>query len=146
MKHKFYYHTVVFITLACSFLSCKTKINQIKDNLQEGKWVTVDTLEYPYISKGKYKKGLEVRTWRYINNGKLERKEKYKKGVCKTRFYFPDGKLMKKGYTKYDNNKTEVHWYYTGKWYYYDQKGSLTTIRNFEKGEIKHTRYIKDTI
>jgi antitoxin component YwqK of YwqJK toxin-antitoxin module len=137
--------TIIFI-VAISILSCKTKINQLQDNLQEGKWVRVDTLEYPYISKGRFHKGKEIGVWRYYNNDKLDRKEKYKKNKCLTKFYYPNGKVMQKGYTKLDDNKEETHWYYTGSWHYYDERGELTTIRNFEKGKIKNTQYVKDTI
>lgn len=106
------------------------------NNKQEGLWITSDTLDYLYTIKGKYSKGLEKGTWRYFKNNKLDRKEKYKKDKCLIKFYHTNGKIMKIGYTKFDKNDKETHWYYNGKWKYYDENNILIRINVFEKGKI----------
>ena len=126
----------VIIIIVFSFLSCKTKINQVKNNLQEGRWVTIDTLDYPYITKGKYHKGIAIGSWKYIYKGKLDRKEKYKKNKCLTKFYYPNGKVKQQGFTILDNNDKNMHWYYTGNWKYFDINGKLTRINTFQEGVI----------
>ncbi len=131
-----YLKILLLISILFAF-SCKTKINQVKDNLQEGRWITTDTFDRPYTMKAKYHKGKEVGTWRYFDNGILVRKEKYKKGKCLTKYYHPNGKLMKKGFTKMDINEKEVHWYYDGVWHFYDENGKLTFKKTFEKGVTK---------
>ena len=118
--------------LLISTLSCKTRINQTKNNLQEGKWITIDTLDYPYISKGKYRRGKPIGTWTYINNNKLDRKEKYKKDKCLTMYYHPNGRIKQKGYTK----ENETHWYYSGEWNYFDENGSKIRTNIYEKGNL----------
>ena len=130
------YSLLIVVFTMFSFQSCKTKTNQVKNNLQEGMWITVDTFDYPYISKGKYHKGKQIGSWKYIYNGKLDRKEKYKKNKCFTRFYYPNGKVKQQGYTKLDNIENNAHWYYFGKWNYYDERGKLNRINTYDKGKI----------
>jgi antitoxin component YwqK of YwqJK toxin-antitoxin module len=124
------------LILITSIWSCKTKINQTKNNLQVGKWITTDTLDYLYITKGRYRKGKPKGTWVYIYNGKIDRKEKYRKGKCLTTFYHKNGKILRKGYTKLDENKEESHWYYSGKWNYFDENGQPTRTNFYEKGKL----------
>jgi antitoxin component YwqK of YwqJK toxin-antitoxin module len=143
MTFRFLKSTAVFIILIFSFLGCKTKINQVKNNLQEGKWVTIDTLDYPYITKGKYHKGVAVGSWKYIYKGKLDRKEKYKKNKCLTKFYYPSGKVKQQGYTRLENIDKKAHWFYFGKWYNYDEKGKLIKIDTYENGLLQKTDSIK---
>ncbi|WP_281322206.1 hypothetical protein [Flavobacterium aestivum] len=136
MNYNASYLKLIFLIFLLFFLGCKTKTNQIVNHQREGKWITVDTLDYVYITKGKYKKGKEKGTWKYLYNGKVVRKERYKNGICHAYFYYPNGKIMKRGYTKLDSNDTVNHWYYYGKWYCYNKNGILTTIKTYEKGKI----------
>jgi antitoxin component YwqK of YwqJK toxin-antitoxin module len=127
--------TILFMVFLCTF-SCKTKLNQTKNNLQEGRWITTDTFDFPYTIKAKYHKGKEKGTWRYYSDGKLVRKEKYKKTKCITQYFYPNGQLMKKGFTKSDQIDKQYHWYYQGDWYFYDENGKITAIKTYEKGEM----------
>jgi hypothetical protein len=91
---------------------CKSKINQRKNGLREGKWITVDSLDYPYKVIGKYKKGNPKGTWKYIYNNKIDRIEKYKKNsICYTEFYSSNGKILRKGYTKSRFEENVLHWF-----------------------------------
>ena len=66
-----------------------------------GKWIeeyTLDTIQYKSI--GRYKEGEPVKKWKYYANGKIIKKETYKKEYCKVRFYHPNGALQAKGITK----------------------------------------------
>ncbi|WP_309609543.1 hypothetical protein [Flavobacterium sp.] len=130
------FYLILIPYLVLSIQSCKTKINEVKNNIQVGKWVTIDTFDYPYISKGKYYKGKQTGSWKYIYNGKLDRKENYKNDKCLTKFYYPNRKLKQKGYTKLDNIENNAHWYYSGNWKYYNERGKLVKINIFENGKI----------
>lgn len=125
---------LILIFAIISFcLSCKSKINQVVNQQREGKWITIDTLDSIYITKGKYKKGIEKGTWKYFYNNRLVKKEKYNKGICNTTFYHPNGKIAKKGNTKLESNSIEDHWYYTGKWAFYNPKGKLDSTKIYKK-------------
>jgi antitoxin component YwqK of YwqJK toxin-antitoxin module len=118
-------------------MGCKSAINQVKNNKQEGKWIITDTLDYPYTTIGRYKKGMPVGTWKYIYNNKIDRKERYKKKKCITTFYYSNGKKLRKGITKLDYIDNKAHWYYSGKWQYFNVDGTLQRINYFENGKIK---------
>ncbi|SNR95125.1 hypothetical protein [Flavobacterium sp. ov086] len=126
----------LFVIIIINLLGCKSKTNQIKDHQREGKWVSIDTLDYIYITKGKYHKGIEVGTWRHYYNQKMIKKEKYHKGSSYIKYYYPNGKIIKRGHTKSDSNEIEDHWYYYGKWYFYNEKGKLDSIKTYKKESV----------
>jgi antitoxin component YwqK of YwqJK toxin-antitoxin module len=125
---------IIIVTIC--IVACKSKTNQIVNHEREGKWVTIDTLDYVYTTKGSYKNGNQVGTWKHFYNGKITRKDKFKKNKCLTRFYHPNGTIIKKGYSKTDSNDTLIHWYYSGKWRYYDPQGKPTQTLIFDKGKL----------
>jgi antitoxin component YwqK of YwqJK toxin-antitoxin module len=130
MTHpKLLFTILVIITI----ISCKTKINQMVNHQREGMWITTDTLDSIYVTKGRYRKGAEIGTWKYFYNNRLVQKEKYCKSICKTTFYYPNGKIMKKGTTKMESNAEGDHWYYFGKWSFYDKNGKLDSIEDYKK-------------
>ncbi|MBY0243889.1 MAG: hypothetical protein K2Q03_00385 [Sphingobacteriaceae bacterium] len=114
-------------------MSCKLKRNQILNGNREGKWITIDTLDYIYVTKGRFRKGNEVGTWRDYCNGKLVKKEKYRKNTSSITYYYLNGKIMKKGKTKTDNDGLSYHWYYYGKWHFYNANGKLDSIKTYKK-------------
>lgn len=89
----------------------------------------------------KYRNNQEIGTWKYYNNNKLVRKEKYCNTTCKTRFYHNNGKLQKKGYTKLEVNNDSLHWYYYGK--YIMRKANLLKQLIMQKTTLKNNRKIQ---
>lgn len=89
-----------------------------------------------YKSKGKYKKGIEVNSWRYYANKKRIKKEKYKNGICYVTTYFENGKTESKGKTKLAITDTETHWFYFGDWLFYDKNGQLISVKSYVAGEL----------
>ena len=68
-----------FIVIGLS--SCKT--NKTINHHREGKWVFKDTVNgVLYKSKGKYKQSQEIKTWKYFENRKLVKIEKYEDNIC----------------------------------------------------------------
>ncbi len=134
MLHKLLFSAVIVICL----LSCKSKINQIVNHHREGKWITLDSLDEIYKTKGRYRKGNEVGTWKQYRKGKLVKKEKFNNDASRLTFYYPNGKIMKKGHTQTDRNDKNDHWYYLGDWYFYNSKGQLESIKTYKKEEYKN--------
>jgi hypothetical protein len=130
----------LIISLICIFslFSCKTKsINQTVERKREGLWTEKYSHDSAhYRSVGKYKNDNPIKRWRYYLDGKIIKREKYKGNICYTKFYHENGKIRAKGVTKIEDDKKQVHWYYSGTWKYYDNKSNLTTTRQYNKGDL----------
>ncbi len=122
------------------FASCSTKLNQFKEGKKQGKWITKTADGEVY--KERFKNGQEVGTWKQINQGKLFKKERYKRNESYLTFYHPNKKVMSTGKTKMDSTDEMIHWYYTGKWLYYNDKGDLIETRLYDKGIPKEEEII----
>lgn len=131
MKLKF---MILFFVILLQF-ACKTTTNQMVQKQKEGLWVEYDTLDVVYKTIGKYQQNNQIGTWKYYRNNKLIRKEKYYKDTCKTKFYHPNGKLQKKGYTTFEVKDHLNHWYYFGKWQYYDKNRHYLHSKYYYKGK-----------
>ncbi|MBF4519150.1 hypothetical protein IRZ71_22580 [Flavobacterium sp. ANB] len=123
--------TILFL-LVFGLFGCRTPINRVINDKREGYWMTVDTLDHIYVTQGRYQNDFEKGTWKHFYNGKLVRKERYKNNICKTKYYYPNGNLMKKGSTKLEINNSEMHWFYFGEWRYYKENGKLDSIKNYQ--------------
>ena len=131
------YRKIIIVLITLIFiLACKSNTNQIVNHKREGKWITYDTLDFIYTTIGKYKNGNEIGVWKQYYNKQLVKKERYHKKFSKIIYYHPNGKVMKKGYAKTDNNDLELHWYYFGKWYFYNISGKLDSIKTYQKENI----------
>jgi antitoxin component YwqK of YwqJK toxin-antitoxin module len=123
------------IIIMVSILGCKSKINQLVNQQREGRWVTYDTLDYVYKTRGRYHNNEEIGTWKYYRKDILIRKDKYCKNICKTKFFHPNGRLQKKGCTKSETKKDSLHWFYFGKWKYYDLNRKLIKSAMYINGK-----------
>jgi len=126
-------HPSLLLALLC--LSCAT--NRIVDGEREGRWKekTSDGNQ-TYKSVGRYHKGDEIKRWRHYADGKLFKVEKYRDTVCEVTFYHPNGKVASKGVTKVIVTDKERHWFYSGDWTYFDEKGTPTLIRTYKEGNL----------
>ena len=129
-----------------SLFSCKTRlINQTLDKRKEGLWIekySQDSAQYKSI--GKYKNDDPIKRWRYYQNSKLIKKEKYKQSDCFTRIYHQNGKIQSKGKTVLDNSTEYAHWYYSGNWNFYNEKGKLILKRFYQKGDLVSETIVKN--
>lgn len=115
--------------------SCK--INQTINHHREGKWVYKDTLNgILYKSKGRYSKSREIKTWKHFENRKLVKIEQYKDSICHITTFNRKGNVTSKGKSIIREEKEGTHWYVTGDWLFYDNKGTLIGIKKYEKGEL----------
>ena len=140
------YRKITFLIFALAviltFSNCK--INRVKNNERHGKWIDYNKVQdVNYKSIGRYKNGIERGTHKQFANKKLYRKEKYKKGICQTTYYHPNGKIISQGKTQLEITEKEMHWYYQGDWKFFDEQGNLLGIKTYEKGELINLTEIK---
>ena len=127
---------LIFLFVALLTFSC-CKINQFKNKQKTGRWVYLDTVNnIVYESKGKYKKGIEKKTWNYYANHKRIKKEAYQNNLCTVTNYYENGKIASKGKTKLVVTTKETHWYYFGEWYFYADTGKLMKTKKYGAGEL----------
>jgi antitoxin component YwqK of YwqJK toxin-antitoxin module len=131
-------YPIIFSCLSFLIISCKTTpINQKLNKQREGVWIeyySQDSIQYKSI--GKYHKGDPIKKWYYYINNKISKKEKYKRNICFTKFYFKNGKIQSRGKTKLEIINTNMHWFYFGDWKYYDERGKLMMTRKYSNGEF----------
>ncbi|MBF6607788.1 MAG: hypothetical protein ITG00_03520 [Flavobacterium sp.] len=126
---------IVLLTIVVFVIGCKT--NRIKDNKRVGLWIETDSIDGSvYTSRGRYNKGIEKRTWKYLKNGQVYKKEVYRDSISKTTFYYPNGKKMLEGNSTLSHEGEYLHWYYDGKWHEFDTLGMMTATRIYVKGEL----------
>ena len=120
------------------FFGCKSKqINQMIDKKKEGVWIqNYDQDSIKYKSVEHYRSDTAIKKWKTYIDGKIYKTEKYKNGTCTVKNYYKNGKLQSKGKTSVEIDSVETHWFYFGKWKFYSEKGKLTEIRKYNKGEL----------
>lgn len=130
----------LFVIFLCGafLLGCKPHlINQKIEKKKQGVWIeeySEDSTHYK--SYEYYKDDQPVKKWKSYINGKIYKTEKYKNGICTVKYYHQNGKLQSKGKTSVEIDSVETHWFYFGKWKYYSDKGKLTDIREYNKGNL----------
>jgi len=127
--------TFIFVTML--ILTC-CKINQFKNKQKTGRWVYRDTVNgIAYESKGRYKKDIEKKIWKYYANQKLIKKEQYQNNnLCEVTTYHENGKIASEGKTKLVITTSETHWCYFNEWHFYDKMGKLVEIKKYADGEL----------
>lgn len=117
------------------FSSCKT--NKTINQHREGKWVFKDPVNgILYKSKGRYKQSQEIKTWKYFENHKLVKTEKYQDNICHIKTFDEKGRTTSIGKSIIVEESNETHWYLTGDWIFFDEKGKIIGIKKYEKGEL----------
>lgn len=124
-----------FALLLLLIYSCKT--NQTINHHREGKWVYKDTVNgMLYKSKGRYKKSIEIKTWRYYENRKLVKKEQYKDSICNITSFDHKGGIIATGQSMMIEETDGTHWYIIGEWIFYNAKGQAIGVKKYQKGEL----------
>lgn len=122
-------------TLIFSLYGCKT--NKTINHHREGKWAYKDTVNgVLYKSKGRYKKSREIKTWKYFENRKLVKTEKYQDSICNIKTFDSKGRVTSIGKSMIVEEKEGTRWYLTGDWIFFDDKGKIIGIKKYEKGEL----------
>jgi hypothetical protein len=134
MKNK-----IILFYLFCFFhLSSFSQkhINRYKNLERQGLWIVYqDSTNKQIDNIGRYKKGTPKGTWKYFDkNGNLLKQERHVFNRIYTRYYYPNGKLYKKGKAKMVSTKALVHYYYYGNWLVHDTTGELIKKQVYEDG------------
>ena len=123
------------VLAALVFFSCKT--NKTINHHREGKWVYKDTINHVlYKSKGRYRRSLEIKTWKYFENRKLVKTEQYQDSICLIKTFNEKGKVKSIGRSIIVEEQDATHWYLSGDWIFFDDKGKIIGIKNYQKGEL----------
>lgn len=134
------------IVFALFFYSCSSgkKINQIKNGQQHGLWITyADAGKKIILNKGRFKNGIPQGKWVYNNTkGQLDRKEVYRGKKIKIKHFHGNGKCAVSGKAELVNEENKLHFYYYGKWKYYDENGRHEKTALFEKGRLVKEDYL----
>jgi hypothetical protein len=119
-------------------LSCKTKvINQTFEKKKEGLWIeNYANGSANYKSIGNYKNDDPIKKWLYYLDGKIIKKEKFNGNSSKTKLYHENGHIQSKGKTFLDTSAKYPHWYYSGNWNFYDNRGKLILRRYYDSGNL----------
>lgn len=116
----------------------KRKVNRIDENKKRtGLWITYwDEGEKILMTKYYYKDGFETRVCKdYYNNGKIRLKFRYYKNRIRVKYFDENRQLTQKGWSKWDITEEDLHYYWDGKWKFYDENGKLMNVEIWAKGE-----------
>jgi len=114
---------------------CKT--NKTINHLKEGKWVYKDTVNGTlYKSKGRYSKSCEIKTWKYFENRKLVKTEKYQDTICNIKTFDKKGRVIAIGQSMILDEKDGTHWYINGDWLFFDGNRKIIKIKKYLKGVL----------
>lgn len=126
---------IFILVFFCTCLLSGCKTNQRKNGEKTGNWIYKDHVsDGLLISKGRYKHDFEKGTWREYSNKKLVSKKRYKNGICYTTDYHLNGKKMSEGISKLEIDSTNMHWFLSGEWKFYDENGTYLGSQFYERG------------
>lgn len=138
MKISILFIIIQFMVLPSSGQLFNRKINAFgEDGLKTGKWITYwdDAKKIP-MSKGKYEHGREVGVSKeYLKDGTIRLKFRYCHNGIRVKYYTPDRKLEQKGWAQMEYSEKDVHFYWHGKWKFYDTNRKLNRISWYENGQ-----------
>lgn len=136
MKIKYFLFAITFIFVSCVPVEINQYIKDGKIQKRDGKWIETNaTEEGEFVSKGKYIKGDKVRVWRTYIDNEIYQKDVYRKDLIKTKIFHPNGRIKIKGHSTTEITDDYIHWFYTGDWKYYNEKGKLIYIKKYSKGK-----------
>ncbi|MCC6371405.1 MAG: hypothetical protein IT236_10405 [Bacteroidia bacterium] len=136
---------LIYLFLFAFIFSQAQRINRLDKNGQRtGKWVSYqDSAKTIKAFEGRFRNGYGVGKSRWYNNeGQVERKEISRFGKLRTTTYHPNGKIRSKGQARLENLSDRIHYYYYGRWKYYNEEGQLVKYTYFEKGQMKQSVYV----
>src|SRR5882762_9121157 len=90
---------IIFLFVSISCFSQRT--NRYKNKERQGKWIIYSDSTNTHVDNtGRYKKGNPKGVWKSYENDLLIKKEIYRFKRISTTYYYPNGKVAKKGRSK----------------------------------------------
>lgn len=115
----------------------KKKTDQYgEDKKRTGWWISYwDDEEKVYMSKAKFAAGEEIGTSKeYHQNGNIRLKFRHQKNRIRVKYYSEYRKLEQKGWSVLEYNAKDTHYYWHGKWKFYDEKRKLVRTAFYQNG------------
>ena len=102
-----------------------------------GKWISYwDEGNNIVMSMAIYKDGRETGVSKeYHMNGKLRLKFRYQKNRIRVKYYDESRRLEQKGWAVMKFEEKDLHYYWHGKWKFYDSNRKLNRLSLYEFGE-----------
>jgi hypothetical protein len=124
------------------FLRRVNRYNKHKE--RTGIWITYnDSAKKIRSSKVRYKNDNAIGRGYYYNaEGILARREIVRFKRIKTILYNPNCKVRARGNAKIENYSDRLHYFFYGRWKYYDDNGKLVKYVFYERGVNKKTIYL----
>jgi len=122
----------------------QSKINLLNDNgSREGLWIEYYDKENNIISsKIRYKNGYQTgKCTFYHPNGQRRLKWHYYNNRIRAKYYFENGRLDQKGWSKIDYSGQDTHYYWHGKWKFFDDHRKLIRVGFYQNGEEISDQY-----
>lgn len=138
-------YCLIIVFLVFYLFSFSQKINRLnKHGERKGKWIIYhDSLKTIKSFEGRFMKGNSVgRAYYYNFEGGLDRRDIHRKRYIKTTFFNNNGSKNMEGRSRIENLPERVHFYFYGRWKYYDENGKLVKYGYYEKGKLVRTRYM----
>ena len=125
------------LTASCA----SNRFNQQGD--RQGRWHTYyDPANHQPQAVGRYRHNQPVGRWRYYARaGHLERQERFRQGGRSLlTYYYPSGRVWRKGRTRLADDGRALHYYWTGDWRVYDESGRLKQVDIYVLGQLAASR------
>ncbi len=141
--NRFLKYFVVILLLFPLILSAqifKRKVNRNDENgNRKGLWINYwDDDEKILMSKYHYKDGMETYVCReFYSNGKTRIKFRYYGKRIRVKYFDENSQITQKGWSKWDIAEKDLHYYWDGKWKFFDENKKLVKVEIWEMGELK---------
>lgn len=116
----------------------KKRLNRVDENgNRKGKWITYwDDMKKVPMSKATFSNGRETGVSKeYHVNGNLRLKFRHYNDRIRVKYYNTERKLEQKGWSVLEYNAEDTHYYWHGKWKFYDSNRKLQRVAYYENGE-----------
>ena len=88
------------------------------------------------MSKAWFKNDKEFKSKEYYLNGKMRLKMKWHGERIKIKYYDTNRKIEQKGWAIFDLSKEDIHFYWHGKWKYFNDRRKLIKVCLYQNGEM----------
>jgi hypothetical protein len=140
--------TLLFILLAGLATACagsRSAEHLDRHDQRQGRWNTYyDDARTQLLTRGRYRHGQAVGRWRYYTlAGAVQRRERYRRhGFSDITYYYPGGKVARRGRARVVEESAGPHFYWLGEWSYYSLAGALDSVQTYNLGKCQRTRYL----
>lgn len=138
---------ILFLSFGLSGQILHRKINTFNsDGEKDGLWITRFPGDTNVISsRVHYKDGNEKGVCKHYHpNGVMRIKWRYMENRIRVKYFSEARQLELKGWSKIDRSTSIIHYYWHGKWKYFDENRKLINVAIYENGEEVLTRKSED--